>query len=144
MSPSYFLKITPPAGTGREQREALSVILTRLASRFSFRGLEDWSVDVPASRKILGAEREFHDLSGLKRATEAFLVYFGSRADTALFSKILKNAFSELTISSPRKQAKQDWMKAWRKHYKTVKIRAGGISLAIVPAWKKVPASGIS
>jgi ribosomal protein L11 methyltransferase len=144
MSPSYFLKITPPPGTGSEQREVLSTVLTRAATRFSFRGLEDWAVNVPASQKILGAEREFHDLSGLKRTSETFVVYFGSRSDAATYGKILKNAFAELSISAPRKQAKQDWMKAWRKHYKTVKIRAGGVSLAIVPAWKKAPATGIS
>lgn len=138
MNDSFFVKI-PVKGLGREQREALSALCVRLAARFSFRGIEDWQVDLDDSTKILGIEREFHDLQGKGRESEQIVVYFGTRGDAGKFGAILQGAFSDLRVSKPLRLARKDWMKAWRKHYKPVLLRERGVGLVITPAWRKAP-----
>ncbi|MGZ3695210.1 MAG: 50S ribosomal protein L11 methyltransferase [Bdellovibrionota bacterium] len=138
MKDSFFVRINVK-GLERIQREALSTLVIRLASRFSFRGLEDWTVDLASSTKILGAEREFHDLQGLGKTSEQLVVYFGSRKDAASFGDILRNAFADLSVSKPIRQVKRDWMKTWRKYYKPVRLREAGTTLVITPAWRAAP-----
>lgn len=138
MTDSYFVRI-PVKGLRPEPREALSALVIRLAARFSFRGLEDWAVDLADSTKILGIEREFHDLRGKGRTSEQLVVYFGSRKDAQGFRQLLLGLVADIKISAPRRQAKRDWMKEWRKHYKAVRLREGKASLVITPAWKKAP-----
>ena len=143
-SSSYFVRLGLPEGTEIPAREALSRILTGVASRFSFQGLEDWSVDLPDSTKILGAEREFHDLTKVSALNREMRVYFAKKADAANFGRLLKANFEDLTIFPPRKLAPKDWMKEWRKHYRTQKISGGHREIFIVPAWKKSPKGKVS
>ncbi|RZA07098.1 MAG: hypothetical protein EOP11_08630 [Proteobacteria bacterium] len=138
---SFYVKIKLPPATSAETREALSEIITRVASRFSFQGLEDWAITLGAHEKVLGAEREFHDLRGKGTLSEDMRVYFAKKADGVIFAKLLSSAIGDLKISAPRALGKTDWMKEWRKHYRTQVIRQGRAGLAIVPAWKKPPAS---
>jgi ribosomal protein L11 methyltransferase len=137
---SYFVRLRLPKGMGAETREALSDILVRVASRFSFQGLEDWSVDLRAGEKVLGAEREFHDLRGKGKESAEIRVYFARKTDGADFGRLVRASFAELKVASPEKLAPRDWMREWRKHYKVQTVRAAGLSLRIVPAWKKAPA----
>jgi ribosomal protein L11 methyltransferase len=136
---SFFVAIRLPEGMSAEAREPLSQILTRVASRFSFQGLEDWTVDVKNSR-VLGAEAEFRDLTRAGKLSDEMRVYFGRERDARLFAAILRASFQDLRIGNPRRLAPRDWMKAWRKHYRTQVLRVGTQKLAIVPAWKKAPA----
>jgi ribosomal protein L11 methyltransferase len=138
MKTSTYVRIELPATIGLESREALAELVLRLASRFSFQGLEDWAVDVPRSR-VLGAEREFLDLRQAGELKPEMRVYFGRKDHASIFSRALKAGFSDLKVSAPRKLVARDWMKEWRKHYKVQKIREGEATLAIVPAWKKSP-----
>jgi ribosomal protein L11 methyltransferase len=135
---SFYVTLKLPKSMTAEAREPLSQLVTRLASRFSFQGLEDWSVDVKNSR-ILGAESEFRDLTRAGRLHPEMRVYFTKKYDAFLFARILGNAFADLKIVRPKKLASKDWMKVWRKHYKTQMIREGKMALAIVPSWKKAP-----
>lgn len=135
---TYFVRITLPKNIGAEARDPFAQIVVQLAARFSFQGLEDWSVDVKNSR-VLGAESEFRDLTRAGRLNPEMRVYFGSQKDGKLFARILAEAFADLRVSAPRRLAPRDWMKAWRKHYKTQVLREGKRKLAIVPAWKKSP-----
>jgi ribosomal protein L11 methyltransferase len=127
-----------------ESREALTQILIRVASRFSFQGLEDWSVDLPDSIKILGAEREFHDLTKSGPMNREIRVYFRLKSDAASFARLVKSSFEDLKVFPPKLLAPKDWMREWRKHYRIQKIRAGGKTIFIVPAWKKSPKGKIS
>jgi ribosomal protein L11 methyltransferase len=138
MRDAYLVRISVE-GLENDQREILSALIVRLASRFSFRGLEDWTIDLASSTKILGVEREFHDLRGKGRTSDELVVYFGKGADAKLFGDILRKSFADLPVSAPRKQARRDWMKAWRRHYKPVTIREGKTALVITPAWKAAP-----
>jgi len=136
---SFYVRVKLPAGTASETREVLSEIITRVASRFSFQGQEDWAVTLGAGEKVLGAEREFHDLTGKGTVTDELRVYFAKKADGAAFGKILTGAIEDLKVSAPRELGKKDWMKEWRKHYRTQVVKEGRAALAIVPAWKKAP-----
>lgn len=138
---SFFVKITLPEGLGAESREAFSALVPRLAARFSFQGLSDWSVDVQRSR-VLGVESEFHDLRGHGRVSREMRVYFASKADGAAFRALLSSVVGDVKVSAPLRQADKDWMKEWRRHYKVQKISAAGQALWIVPAWKRGPARG--
>jgi ribosomal protein L11 methyltransferase len=140
---TFFVRLALPTDLSTEARDSLAQIVTRLAARFSFQGLEDWSIDVKNSR-VLGAEAEFQDLSRAGAVKPEMRVYFGLKSDGALFAKILGNAFAELKIYSPRELKPRDWMKLWRKHYKTQILREGRERLNIVPAWKKAPKTGAS
>ena len=111
MKKVFFVKIRFPESAGIAARDALSQIIIRLAAKFSFQGLEDWSVDLKNS-KILGAEREFLDLSAFSQRSREMRIFFGKKEDGLLFAKILNDAFSDLKISSPRRLVPQDWMKA--------------------------------
>lgn len=137
---SYFVRLKLPKGTGTETREALSEILVRVASRFSFQGIEDWSVELGANEKVLGAEREFHDLRGRGQMSPEMRVYFALKADGAQFAKLVGTSFADLKVAPPAKLAPRDWMKEWRKHYKIQTVKGGRRSIRIVPAWKKAPA----
>lgn len=137
---SFYVRVKLPAGIALETREALSEIITRVASRFSFQGLEDWAVTLGAGEKVLGAEREFHDLRGKGTVTEEVRVYFAKKPDGVVFGRLLTSAIEDLKVSAPRALGKKDWMKEWRKHYRTQVVKEGKAALAIVPAWKKPPA----
>ena len=140
---SYFVRLGLPEGLARNTREALSQVLVKLASRFSFQGLEDWSIDLDQGEKVLGAEREFHDLWGRGRTSNEIRVYFSRKADGGRFGKIVGSFFEDLKVHPPLELARKDWMKEWRKHYKTQKVAAAGRRIWIVPAWKKAP-KGVS
>lgn len=140
---TFYTRLLLPAGLTTEARDSLAEIVTRLAARFSFQGLEDWQVDVKNSR-VLGAEKEFHDLSRAGTVKPEMRVYFKHKKDAALFGKIIGSAFADLRVSPPRELKPRDWMRLWRKHYKTQVLREGRQRLNIVPAWKKAPALGAS
>ena len=140
---TFFVRLALPVDLSVESRDSLAQIVTRLATRFSFQGLEDWSVDVKNSR-VLGAETEFQDLSRAGTVKPEMRVYFAKKSDGALFGKILGSAFSELRIFPPRELKPRDWMKLWRKHYRTQTLREGKARLHVVPAWKKAPQGGAS
>jgi len=140
---SFFVTLELPKNIGNEAREAFSVLVPRLAGLFSFQGLEDWSVDIKNSR-VLGAESEFHDLRKAGSINREMRVYFSKEGCAEKFAKALSSVVGDIEISKPRKQAVRDWMKLWRKHYKTQTLREGPCSLHIVPAWKKCPRSGTS
>ncbi|MGZ3653188.1 MAG: 50S ribosomal protein L11 methyltransferase [Bdellovibrionota bacterium] len=140
---SFFVQLGLPGDLKPEARDSLAEIVTRLASRFSFEGLEDWSVDVKNSR-VLGAEAEFQDLSRAGAKKPEMRVYFAERAHAATFARILAAAFADLKVSGARRLAPKDWMKLWRRHYKTQTLREGKRALHIVPAWKKRPRGGAS
>ncbi len=139
MKTSFFVRLVLPLETGPEVREALSQILVKVASRFSFQGLEDWSVDVGDGTKVLGAEREFHDLRAQGQMNRELRAYFARKADGFLFSRLVRASFEDLRVFPPRALAAKDWMKEWRKYYRTQKVEGGGRKLWIVPAWKKSP-----
>lgn len=136
---SYFVRMKLPEISGT-QRELFSQLLVRLASNFSFLGLEDWSVDLPSHVKVLGIEREFHDLTKKGKQNAEACAYFAKRSDAKAYGQLLAKAFADLKVSGPHAQAPKDWMKVWRKHYKPVSFSEAGTSLAIVPAWQKRPA----
>lgn len=140
---SVFVTIDLPKNLSGEAREAFSSLVPRLAGRFSFLGMEDWSVDVKNSR-VLGVESEFHDLTKAGKVSLQMHVYFESREGAKGFARTLESVVADVKISPPKKQAPKDWMKLWRKHYKTQTLREGNESLHIVPAWKKSPAGGMS
>lgn len=137
---SFYTSLLLPEGTELKQREAFSQIVGNLASRFSFQGMEDWAVELDAGTKVLGIEREFHDLSGKGKLKPEIRVYFAKKEDAGVFGKVLMNAFEDIRVQSPKKLIPRDWMKLWRKFYKTQMIQEGGQRLAIVPSWKKAPA----
>ncbi len=143
MSASYFVRLRLPEYLGAEARDSFSAIVSRIAVKFSFQGLEDWKVDVKNSR-VLGAEAEFHDLTREGARNSEMRVYFARKSDASKFGKILGSVFAELHVSPARLLAPRDWMKLWRKHYRIQVLREGKLRLAIVPAWLKVPARGIS
>lgn len=139
---SYFVKIQLPEGVGGEARDAFSALVARLAGKFSFQGLEDWSVDLGKGEKVLGVEAEFHDLRGRGKMSREMRVYFGAKAHAGEFRAALLTLVEGVAVGAPRPLAKRDWMKEWRKHYKVQKVSAGARCLWIVPAWKKGPARG--
>lgn len=141
---SFFVRLGLPEATEPSAREALSEILTRVASRFSFQGLEDWQVDLPSHVKVLGAEREFHDLTQSAAMNLEIRVYFEKKADAQAYGRLIKASFDEIKVYPARPLAKRDWMKEWRKFYKTQKVEAGGRTVYIVPAWKKAPKNSLS
>ncbi len=138
MRDSFFIRLGLPKTLSAEARETFSAIVPRIAGNFSFQGLEDWSVDVKNSR-VLGAESEFHDLTRVGARNHEMRVYFAKRGDALLFGQFLASAFADLKVGSVRKLAPRDWMKLWRRHYKTQILREGRERLAVVPSWKKVP-----
>jgi ribosomal protein L11 methyltransferase len=140
---SFYVLIGLPKDVGREARDALSSLVTRLASSLSFQGMEDWSVDVKNSR-VLGVESEFHDLTRAGLLSSEMKVYFRTKPHAALFATRLGTLVEGLVISRARLQAKKDWMKLWRKHYQTQTLSEDGELLHIVPAWKKAPVKGTS
>jgi len=138
-SRSFYVRLRLPENLGGEARDAFSAIVPRIAGKFSFQGLEDWAVDVKNSR-VLGAEAEFQDLTREGLRNSEMRVYFARLSDAQKFGKFLGTVFADVKISPARALAAKDWMKLWRKHYKTQTLREGKRRLAIVPAWKKVPA----
>lgn len=140
---SFFVLLELPTDLNSEARDAFSNLVSRLAQRFEFQGLEDWSVDVKNSR-VLGIEAEFHDLRQAGKVNSEMRVYFRTKPDAASFAHALGTIVDGVKIHNPRKQAPKDWMKLWRKHYKTQSLREGKNVLHIVPAWKKSPKTGLS
>lgn len=136
---SWIVRVELPSGITGEQRDLLAQIFLRTARALSFLGMEDWSVSLPSSVKVLGIEAEFHDLAEFRVTNAPFVLYFGKEKDGKIFRKLLASAVEGLRISSPRRQAKKDWMKEWRKHYRPVELRGGGERLWIIPAWQKAP-----
>ncbi|HEY8280232.1 MAG TPA: 50S ribosomal protein L11 methyltransferase [Bdellovibrionota bacterium] len=143
MTASYFVRLALPKQLAAEARDSFSVLVSRIASRFSFQGLEDWQVDLKRSR-VLGIESEFHDLTKVAKPKPEMRVYFASKADAVKFGKFLSVVFADLRVSPARKLVSRDWMKLWRKHYKTQFLQEGKQKLAIVPSWKKAPRAGLS
>ena len=141
---SFLVTIQMPEGLAADAREAFSALVPRLAARFSFEGLEDWSVDLGKGEKVLGVESEFHDLRGRGKMSREMRVYFGARAHAAGFRKLLASVVHDVKASAPRRLAARDWMKEWRRHYKLQKLREAGLTLWIVPAWKKAPRGGLA
>lgn len=141
---TFYVRLHVPEGTAPETREALARLLVSVASRFSFQGLEDYAVDLAAGERVLGAEREFHDLRGKGKMSSELRAYFGSRSDAVQFRALVRSVIEDLRVDAPRALVRKDWMKEWRRHYKTQILRAGGRVLRVVPAWKKAPASGLS
>src|SRR4051812_6027760 len=117
---SYFLRLSLPPNLGSEQRGFLSQLLVRIAQNFSFQGLEDWTIDLPASVKVLGIEREFHDLTLKGKMKPEMRVYFGKKTDAQAYKKLLASVLADLKTTGPYLLGKRDWLKAWRKHYRTV------------------------
>lgn len=138
MSESFFIRLDLPKSLSREARDTFSTIVPRIAEKFSFQGMEDWTVDVKNSR-VLGAENEFHDLTRVGRTNFEMRVYFGKRMHAVKFGKFLAATFTDLRVHPARTLARRDWMKQWRKHYKMQVLREGTQRLAIVPSWKKAP-----
>ena len=134
----FFVSITPPLGISTAQREFISQLVLHAASQFTFLGMEDWTVELGSGSRVLGVAEEFHDLSG-SVVPQDFIVYFGRLIDAKKFCTLFKTIFSDAKVSAPRKQRQQDWMRAWRKHYKPVSVANG--ALWIYPAWIKVPVS---
>lgn len=141
---SWITRIELPANLALPQREAFASLAAGLATRFSFLGMEDWAVELGAGVKVLGVEREFHDLAAFGAADSAMQFYFGRKADAGAFGRLLAAGVEGIRVRSPRRQVKRDWMKEWRKHYKIQVIREGVRALAVVPAWKKAPARGLA
>lgn len=141
---SFYVRMKVPVGTGAETREALSRLLVGVASRFDFQGLEDWAVDLASGTKVLGAEREFYDLRTKGPMSPELNAYFGSKKGAQDFRELVGRLISDLPVAAPRPLGKKDWMKEWRRHYRTQRLEAGGHRLAVVPAWKKAPARGLS
>lgn len=144
MKPGFIVRVDLPEELGLAQREAFSELVLRIASRFSFLGMEDWSVDLDSSVKVLGVEREFHDLTKRGKLSPFVLLYFSRRSDAAIFARLLAASVEGVRVGRPKAQAKRDWMKAWRKHYKTQWIREKRRAFAIVPAWVQLPARGVA
>jgi ribosomal protein L11 methyltransferase len=141
---SWIVRIELPIDLALPAREAFSELASRIASRFSFLGMEDWAVDLGAQQKVLGVEREFHDLTGVGKMNSSLQFYFARKDHAASFGKIVAHNVDGIRVLAPRKQVRRDWMKEWRKHYKTQVIEESEQRLAIVPAWKKAPARGVS
>jgi len=70
--------------------------------------------------------------------------YFAKKSDAAMFARLVRASFADLKVFPPLELASKDWMKEWRKHYKTQVIKGGAFRLRIVPAWKKAPKGGVS
>lgn len=143
MRSAYYVRLGLPAGLPREARDRFSDLVVRVAGRFSFQGLEDWSVEAPGAR-VLGTESEFHDLTRSGPLSREMRAYFASVADARGFARLLRSVVGDVRVSPPRRQAPRDWMKLWRRHYKTQTLREGRRSLHIVPSWKERPRKGIS
>jgi ribosomal protein L11 methyltransferase len=141
---SSFVRLGIPEGVSSEARDALALLVIRAASPFSFQGLEDWSVDLPPSARVLGAEREFLDLRGKGPLSRELRVYFALKADGTAFARLMTAAFSDLKVYPPKVVGKRDWMREWRKSYKTQQLSAGGRSLSVVPAWLKAPKGAVA
>ena len=143
---SFYVRVLLPAQLAQlpRQRELLAQLLVRVAANFSFQGLEDWTVDLPTHVKVLGIEREFHDLTQKGRMNDEVRVYFGQKEEAATYRKLLTGILGEAKILGPIRLAERDWMKAWRKHYQPVHFREGGVSLSVVPAWRKAQGKGLS
>jgi ribosomal protein L11 methyltransferase len=137
MKKAFYVRLALPEGLGQPEREAFSEIVTRVASRFSFRGLEDWAVDLPPGTKVLGAEREFHDLRSAGTAKPEMRVYFATKKDAGNYARLIRASFAEIKVGAVRELSPRDWMKTWRKFYHTQVIREAGRDLAVVPAWLK-------
>lgn len=135
---SFIVRVGLPKGSPFEQRELISALLLRMASSFSFQGMEDWKISLQ-DEKVLGIADEFHDLTKVKRPEGTFVLYFGSARDAASFAKWVRGSIAGLTVSLPRKQKERDWMKEWRRHYKPVQVGKGDDVLWIYPAWMKIP-----
>lgn len=136
---SFFVSIPLPKEMERESRDAFSLLALRVASGLSFQGMEDWQIDLDSKTMVLGIEREFHDLVGKGKMSNALKVFFAQSKDAAAFRRILQSSFDELKIGPVKKLEKRDWMKEWRRHYKTQTIGQGKGKLLLVPSWKKKP-----
>jgi len=136
----WIISLRLPAELKSSQRELFISLLLKLAKSFSFLGMEDWSVNLPAAVKVLGIEAEFYDLSNFRTKDAPLTLYFQKKKDASTFVKLISNSFEDIKASKPRRQAQKDWMKEWRKHYKAVRIKEGKECLYILPAWKKCTA----
>lgn len=136
---SYFVSIPLPKGMERESRDAFSLLVLKVASGLSFEGMDDWQIDLDAKTLVLGIEREFHDLVGRGKMSTSLKVFFAKTKDASTFRKILLASFEGLKVSAVKKLQHRDWMKEWRKHYKTQTIGSGRRKLLLVPSWKKKP-----
>src|SRR6476620_2328231 len=128
---SFFVRIGLPDGISATQRELFAQMLVRLAANFSFQGLADWTVDLPSSVKVLGIEREFHDLTKKGKMNAELRAYFAQTKDARAYAEILRRAFGDVKITGPFRLGQRDWLKAWRKHYKPVHFREGGVRLSV-------------
>ncbi len=137
-APCFYVTVEAPAGASEESREALGQVLSRVAGKFSFAGMKDWSVDLGKGIRVLAVEREFHDLSW-HRGRTPYEVFFYKQADAKIYAELIRRSIAGLKVSKPKRQAQKDWMKLWRRHYKPVSVARGG--LWIYPAWQKVPAA---
>lgn len=135
---TFYVTVAPPEEISLAQREFVARLVLHAASQFSFQGMEDWAVDLGPRSEVLGIAEEFHDLSGQVRP-QAFIVYFGRLTDARKFQKLFQSIFADARVSAPRRQKPQDWMRAWRRHYKPVSVVRG--ALWIYPAWVKIPAA---
>lgn len=143
MKESYYTEIEMPK-LSLKQRDLFTSLLLRLASPLSFQGLEDWTIDLAASKKILGAAEEFHDLTKSSRVSRVIRAHFWKKEDANTLVGLLGKLFDGLKASKPKKLGQKDWMKEWRKHYKIQWIEEAGVKLAIVPAWIKVPKGALA
>ncbi len=137
MKSSFFVEIGLPDSIKEKNREVLSQVLLRLASRFSFLGLEDWEVSLRESQKVLGIEREFFDLRKYRDPAPRMCAYFQLKKDAENFSHLLSQVFPELNVKKAKALKPKDWMKEWRKVYRPQKIEGKKSSLWVVPAWMK-------
>lgn len=136
---SFTVTISPPKHIPAATRDALSQLLVRLGERFGLQGMEDWSVDISGSTRVLAVEREFHDLSSLRKESQNFVLYFAAKKRAGDFARLVAKSMPELKLGKVAPAKEVDWVKRWRKYYKPVAIRANGHSprLWILPAWKK-------
>jgi ribosomal protein L11 methyltransferase len=137
MKKSFFVEIFLPKDLPETNREVLSQILVRLASRFSFLGFEDWQVDLKKNQKVLGIEREFYDLRKWQNPKPRMCAYFRLEKDAKNYSLLVKKNFIELKVSKQKKLQPKDWMREWRKVYKPQKVICKNDVIWIYPAWIK-------
>lgn len=137
MKSSFFVEIGLPASLPEKNREVFSQVLLRLASRFSFLGLEDWEVNLKDSQKVLGKEREFFDLRKWRDPNPRMCAYFQTKKDADTFSHLLSQVFPELKVKKARALKPKDWMKEWRKVFRPQKIESSRKTLWVIPAWMK-------
>lgn len=109
-APCFYVTVEAPAGASEESREALGQVLSRVAGKFSFAGMKDWSVDLGKGIRVLAVEREFHDLSW-HRGRTPYEVFFYKQADAKIYAELIRRSIAGLKVSKPKRQAQKDWMK---------------------------------